>query len=89
MKWANTAKSDMINKALECWDYDSDVYKPELARTTFLKARLMQQLGKEQKASVLLKVACRLRKNLVPFDDRDASLLSFEEFDMLVTFWSR
>lgn len=80
----------MINKALECWNYDPEVYKPEIARTTFLKAKLMRRLGKEQKASVALKVACRLRRDLVPLaDDRDASLLNFEDFDVLVTFWSR
>lgn len=49
----------------------------------------MQRLGKETKASVLLKVACGLRRELVPGDERDASLLCFEDFDSLVTFWSR
>lgn len=81
--------STTINDALKVWSYDSDVYKPELARTTFLKKELLDKLGRTQEAAVAMKVACRLRKDLVPQDTRDPSALKSEDFDKLVTFWSR
>ncbi len=79
----------MINAALQTWSYDAEVYKPELARTTFLKAKLLDQLGKTQKAGIAFKVAARLRKELVPEDKRDVKELAPDDFDRLVAFWSR
>lgn len=81
--------STIINDALKIWSYDADVYKPELARTTFLKKTLLEKLGQTQKAAVAMKVACRLRNELVPQDRRDPADLTAEDFDSLVTFWSR
>jgi hypothetical protein len=81
--------STTINNALQTWSYDAEVYKPALARTTFLKAKLLQQLGQKQKANVAFKVAGRLRRELVPDDTRDIADLTTEDFDSLVAFWSR
>ncbi|KAH7323575.1 tetratricopeptide repeat domain-containing protein [Rhexocercosporidium sp. MPI-PUGE-AT-0058] len=79
---------NVINDALKTWSFDPESYKPELARTTFLKARLLAKLGKTQKAAVTLKVACRLRKE-VTGKVEDSSSLTSEDFDRLVAFWSR
>ncbi|KAI0858271.1 hypothetical protein F4860DRAFT_486771 [Xylaria cubensis] len=79
----------MINEALKIWSYDAMVYKPELARTTFLKARLLEQLGKTQKANIAFKVVQRLRADVVPNDKRDVRSLEPQDFDCLLAFWSR
>ena len=64
------------------------MYKPELARTTFLKAKLLQSLGKDQKAAVALKVSNRLRREITQTWKESADL-TMDDFDKLVTFWSR
>ncbi|KXX76299.1 putative UDP-N-acetylglucosamine--peptide N-acetylglucosaminyltransferase SEC [Madurella mycetomatis] len=79
----------MINEALRVWSYDAEVYKPELARTTFLKAHLLEQLGKTQKANVAFKVAARLRAEVAPKDKRDIRSLEPRDFDCMLAFWSR
>ena len=79
----------MINAALQTWSYDAESYKPELARTTFLKARLLEQLGREQEGNIAFKVAGQLRKEIEPEDNRDVKDLSAEDFDHLLAFWSR
>lgn len=79
----------MINGALQSWSYDVEVYRPELARTTFLKARLLEKMGKTQKANVAYKVAGRLRAEVVPTDRRDVKSLAMKDFDEIVTFWTR
>ncbi|KAI8951758.1 hypothetical protein F4801DRAFT_543348 [Xylaria longipes] len=78
----------MINEALQTWSYDAEVYRPELARTTFLKAQLLETIGKAQKANVAYKVAGRLRAKIVPSDKRDVRALSMKDFDNIVPFWT-
>lgn len=78
----------MINAALDTWSVDPSVHKPEIARTTFLKGKLFEAAGKTQKASIALKVACRLRKEITK-EDRDITSLTTEDFDEIVAFWAR
>lgn len=78
----------MINDALEIWLVDPSAHKNEIARTTFLKGRLLSAMGKMQKASIALKVACRLRKEITK-EDRDLESLTMEDFDDIVAFWAR
>ncbi|KAF2815180.1 uncharacterized protein BDZ99DRAFT_515926 [Mytilinidion resinicola] len=84
----NEEAINTINHALKTWSFDASVYKPELARTAFLKAKLLEKLGKEQKASVALKVASRLRRELTN-RRRNAEDLTMEDFECLLSFWSR
>lgn len=78
-----------VNSALHTYKYDAEVYKPELARTTFLKARIFQQQGLDHKAAVTTKVAANLRSALVPESKKAVADLEQADFDALVTFWSR
>lgn len=78
----------MINSALQTWSYDPEVYRPELARTTFLKAQLLETIGKTQKANVAYRVAGRLRAEIVPDDKRAVRTLSMKDFDDIVPFWT-
>ena len=81
--------STMINAALQSWSYDAEVYAPEIARTTFLKALLLQELGKTLKANVAFNVAKRLRAKIAPKDKRDVRTLTVQDFDELVIHWSK
>ncbi|CAG8930119.1 unnamed protein product [Penicillium salamii] len=78
----------MINGALDIWSVDPSAHKNEIARTTFLKGKLLSEMGKMQKASIALKVACRLRKEITK-EDRDVNGLTTEDFDKIVAFWAR
>jgi hypothetical protein len=78
----------MINAALDIWSVDPNAHKNEIARTTFLKGRLFEATGKMQKASVALRVACRLRKEITK-EDRDVKSLTTKDFDEIVAFWAR
>ncbi|KAN0095890.1 tetratricopeptide repeat domain containing protein [Hyaloscypha variabilis] len=78
----------LTDHALSTWEYHPDVYRQEIARTTYLKASIFYTLGKEMKAKVLLKRAKALRKaitNDLKADDE----LGKKDFDCLVAFWSR
>ncbi|KAK2811685.1 hypothetical protein FQN50_002031 [Emmonsiellopsis sp. PD_5] len=78
----------MVNGALDVWSVDPSSHKNEIARTTFLKGKLFEAMGKTQEASVALRVACRLRKEITK-EDRDVETLTTEDFDEIVAFWAR
>ena len=78
----------MINRALDIWSVDPNARKNEIARTTFLKGKLFEAMGKMQKASIALRVACRLRKEITK-EGRDVESLTTEDFDEIVAFWAR
>ncbi|KGO69642.1 Tetratricopeptide-like helical [Penicillium italicum] len=78
----------MINGALEIWSVDPNAHKNEIARTTFLKGKLLAAVGKTQKASIAFRFACRLRKEITK-EDRDLKSLTMEDFDEIVAFWAR
>lgn len=83
-----TTLSAMINAALDIWSVDPSAHKNEIARTTFLKGKLFEATGKMQKASIALRVACRLRKEITK-EERDVKSLTTEDFDQIVAFWAR
>lgn len=78
----------MINVALDIWSVDPTAHKNEISRTTFLKGKLFEVTGKNQKASIAFRVACRLRKEITK-DDRDMNCLTTKDFDEIVAFWAR
>ena len=78
----------MINGALDIWSVDPSACRNEIARTTFLKGKLLAAQGKMQKASIALKVACRVRKEVTK-EDRDVNSLTTEDFEEIVAFWAR
>ncbi|KAE8330159.1 hypothetical protein BDV39DRAFT_202346 [Aspergillus sergii] len=87
MGWSGEAIS-MINGALDVWSVDPTAHKNEIARSTFLKGKTFETTGKMQKASISLRVACRLRKEFTK-EDRDVKSLGTKEFDEIVAFWIR
>ena len=75
-----------MNEALKTWSQDPDIYKAELARTTFHKAKVLERLHKDQKATLALKVACRLRQELTK-EKRSPSSLTAGDFEKLILPW--
>jgi hypothetical protein len=78
----------MINGALDIWSVDPTAHRSEIARTTFLKGKLFEATGKAHKASIALRVACRLRKEIT-MEDQDSKSLTMKDFDKIVAFWAR
>lgn len=65
--------------------------KPELARTTYKKARFMKEIGNEDAAEELMDKAERLYADLVPSYrvTCDRGFPREEDFDRIVPPWSR
>jgi hypothetical protein len=80
-----------INSALGYWSHDTETYRPDLARSTLLKARLMETMGRDEKAKVAYKVAGRLWLQLARGgkDKRDVRSLQNEDFDPYMMFYHR
>ena len=78
----------MLNLALDIWSVDPTAHKNEIARSTFLKGKIFETMGKMQKASISLRVACRLRKEITQ-EVRDVKSLTMKDFDGIVAFWAR
>lgn len=78
----------MIDGALDVWSIDPSEHKNKIARTTFLKGKLFESTGKARMASIALRVACCLRKEITK-EDRDVKSLTTLDFDEIVAFWAR
>ncbi|KAJ5717662.1 hypothetical protein N7488_003308 [Penicillium malachiteum] len=79
----------IFNAALVCWSLNSDFFQPELARTTWVKAKLLQDLGQTSKARLASRVAGNIRAKIVPDDTRDPQILTDVDFDRLLEYRSR
>ena len=79
----------LIDQALKVWRTNKPVYKPELARTSFLKARVLFQQKDDKRASELFKEAVKLRNSIPNVKSKPDRDLEEKDFDNLVTFWSR
>jgi hypothetical protein len=66
------------------------VYRNEITRTSFLKAKVLARLGDNQSAAACFREAIALRTSILSASaakaDRD---LVEDDFDQLVTFWSK
>lgn len=81
--------ASLIDQALESWRMDTASFKPEIARTTWLKARQVKLSGNVAAAAELESKAASLRAEILPGDQRTSKHLTDEDFDDLVAFWSR
>jgi len=77
---------------LSIWGSSPDAYKPELARSTFLKANVLFLQNKDDSVHVdevaLFEKAVRMLQELGKGADKDAGDLTEADFDDLITFWS-
>jgi hypothetical protein len=71
------------------WSVDRRSYRPEIARTSFLKYRLCELQGDNVGATLPLKSAIELLEEIIGALEKPAGELEEADFDELVTFWSR
>jgi hypothetical protein len=77
-----------LNQALKIFS-DKPHLQNELTRTKFKRGELLRLMGQEEEAQNAILEAYRLRKELVPEDDRSLEELKVNDFDKLVAYWSR
>ncbi|KAK1775513.1 tetratricopeptide repeat domain-containing protein [Copromyces sp. CBS 386.78] len=81
---------EFVGQALKVWSADAEKYRPEIARTFFLKAKVLSMLGQEAEAKELFEAAAALRSKIAKVAGKKTmEELTEEDFDELVTFWSR
>jgi len=78
-----------VDNALAVWEIAPRSYEAEIARTTFLKAKILYQHGDQNQAKRLFRQAVRSRSKIRGEASVDDGSLTEEDFDGLVTFWSR
>lgn len=80
----------LVDQALRVWNADRDVYLPEIARTSFLKAKILFRMEEDRTTSTLLfRQAASGWKSITGIKEIEYENLSEEHFDELVTFWSK
>ncbi|KAF2727240.1 hypothetical protein EJ04DRAFT_517393 [Polyplosphaeria fusca] len=79
----------LIDQALTTWQADPYGFANEIARTTFLKSRVLEALGEVGAAVALREDAAKKRRVLRPATKEAVLELREEHFNDLVTFWSR
>lgn len=78
-----------MDQALATWQADTTGFRAEIARTTFLKSKVMGCLGDGEAAKSLRQDAIEMQQKLVPAEYSSHGELTEQDFDGLVTFWSR
>ena len=79
----------LIERALKVWSADPEIYRPEIARTTLLKSQVLRQKEDPRDALPLMRDAAAMRRSIPGQDPKDDDELMEDDFDQLVTFWSR
>jgi len=80
----------LIDQALKVWRLKGEsIFNPEIARTTFLKAKLAMQCGNELEATMLFKKAKKLRSSIPGAPKKADSNLREGDFDELLVFYDR
>ncbi|KAI0483545.1 P-loop containing nucleoside triphosphate hydrolase protein [Xylaria cf. heliscus] len=81
--------SKLVDHGLKVWNADVNTYAPEIARTTYLKAKILFAAGQEDEATRLFKIATSSRRKITGDLTRKDKDLNEDHFDELVAFWSR
>ena len=74
---------------MQVWNKSAKFYVPEIARSTFVMARVLGESGHCKEAAAMLKDAASLREKIPWAPKVDVSLLTEADFDTLVMYWSR
>jgi hypothetical protein len=64
-------------------------YKPQAARSSFMKGRLLKAMENIVEGDAQLTRAMELRREIVPDDHRTVDQLTDQDFDELVWYYSR
>jgi hypothetical protein len=86
LHWNHSA---LLDQALKVWNADESLFRNEIARTSFLKAKVLRRLGKDGLALTYHYKATTLRGHILKSSTVEDTDLVEDDFDRLVTFWSR
>ncbi|KAM5481580.1 hypothetical protein McanCB56680_004116 [Microsporum canis] len=86
---SNNQTRILIDQALKVYSLRESIYLPELARTTFLKAQFAMNSGDVLEAIELFKNAKDMRSQIPDAPCKPDASLREDDFDQLVTFFSR
>jgi len=78
----------LLGQALKAYG-DRNVFKPEKARATFKRSKVLRLLQREDEAEAALNESWKLYQEIRPADQRTAEQLCDADFDKIVVFWSR
>ena len=78
----------MLNQALKVFSA-SDVYKPENARATFKRSKVLSSLKREDEAVAELRRSFSLYREAVPDNTKALEDLEDSDFDEPIVFWSK
>lgn len=84
----NGTALSLLNQALKVFSA-SDVYKPENARATFKRSRVLSSLKREEEAVAELRRSFSLYKEVVPDNTKALEDLGDNDFDEPIVFWSK
>ena len=79
----------LLSSALQIWGKSAKFYKPEIARSSFVMANVLKELGRDQEADAMLNEAAALGAKVSTVLAIDKSQLTEADFDALVMYWSR
>jgi len=85
--WADH-QSQLLEQSIKVYR-DIRWYKPQAARSSFMKGRLLIAMGNIVEGDAQLKRAMELRREIVPDDHRTVDQLTDQDFDELVWYYSR
>ena len=78
-----------IDQALKIWSVNQERFAPEIARTSYLKAKALVAVGLQAEGEALKQSATVLRMKILGAPAITGVELEESHFDDLVTFWSR
>ncbi|KAF2242058.1 hypothetical protein BU26DRAFT_571299 [Trematosphaeria pertusa] len=80
--------SKLLDEAIEAYG-DIPRYRPTAARALWRKGRLLRETRRHLEAEGFLREAMRVRREIVPEDERGEGELKEEDWDALVDYYSR
>jgi len=81
-------QSQLLEQSIKVYR-DIRWYKPQAARSAFMKGRLLKVMGNTVEGDAQLARAMELRREIVPDDRRTVDQLTDHDFDELVWYYSR
>lgn len=85
---SNGPRSKLLDEAIEAYG-DIPRYRPTAARALWRKGRLLRETRRHLEAEGFLREAMRVRREIVPEDERGEGELKEEDWDALVDYYSR
>lgn len=89
LPWCNGRT--LLDKALSIWRRYSEIYQMEIARSTFVKGRVLEEIAGvgDDAARALIREASRIRDGITGLTTDDYGSLLERDFNVFLWYWSR